>query len=240
VTQITFLGTGAAISASNHKFSCVFNKRLLIDTGADPTVELRRAGLDPAQIEDVFLSHLHGDHFFGIAFLITEAIGAAASIDTLLGLAYPVTSPSVFTSKARLEVHEINDGDTVECREMKVNVIRASHGRMNAFSFLVTDADGTRVFAGCDTELRESVIAGINQADCCILNLPSKESSIPAHASLQDVLKARAENQIPILWTFACHRAGWDDTSASNMIIPQDGDVFEVEHRCVPRELRKI
>ncbi|HEY5726861.1 MAG TPA: MBL fold metallo-hydrolase, partial [Methylomirabilota bacterium] len=38
-------------------------RRWLLDCGATSLVALRRAGVDPATIDAILISHLHGDHF---------------------------------------------------------------------------------------------------------------------------------------------------------------------------------
>jgi ribonuclease BN (tRNA processing enzyme) len=43
---------------------------LLVDCGATSLVAMRQQGLDPAEVDAVVVSHLHGDHFGGIPFLI--------------------------------------------------------------------------------------------------------------------------------------------------------------------------
>lgn len=45
---------------------------MLVDCGASALIAMRRAGVDPASIEWVVLSHLHGDHFGGLPFLILD------------------------------------------------------------------------------------------------------------------------------------------------------------------------
>ena len=35
-------------------------------------MSLRRAGISPAYIETIFVTHLHGDHVFGLPFLLLE------------------------------------------------------------------------------------------------------------------------------------------------------------------------
>ena len=44
----------------------------LLDCGATALVAMRRFALDPGKIDAIFLSHLHGDHFAGLAFLLLE------------------------------------------------------------------------------------------------------------------------------------------------------------------------
>ena len=45
---------------------------VLLDCGATSLPALRRCGLDPGGIGAVFVSHLHGDHFGGLPFLILD------------------------------------------------------------------------------------------------------------------------------------------------------------------------
>jgi ribonuclease BN (tRNA processing enzyme) len=45
---------------------------VLLDCGATSLPALRRCGLDPGPVAAVFVSHLHGDHFGGLPFLILD------------------------------------------------------------------------------------------------------------------------------------------------------------------------
>ena len=45
---------------------------VLIDCGASSLIAMKQAGVDPGSVRAVLLSHLHGDHFGGVPFLILD------------------------------------------------------------------------------------------------------------------------------------------------------------------------
>ncbi len=72
--ELTILGSGAAMPAfGRHLTAQVYqNKsfRCLIDCGEGTQMQFMRYGLKMHKINHVFISHLHGDHFFGLAGLL--------------------------------------------------------------------------------------------------------------------------------------------------------------------------
>lgn len=77
---LTFIGSGDAFSSGGRLQSGIFIKTqqggLLLDCGATVLAALQRCGLDSNQIDVVAVSHLHGDHFGGIPFLLLDALFA--------------------------------------------------------------------------------------------------------------------------------------------------------------------
>lgn len=70
--KITFLGTGSHFTTKNYHSNMIieFNgKKLLIDCGTDIKYSLKEAGLTHKDIDDVYISHLHGDHAGGLEWL---------------------------------------------------------------------------------------------------------------------------------------------------------------------------
>ena len=56
----------------------------LLDCGATALVAMRRFAIDPGRIDTIFLSHLHGDHFAGVLFLLLEQHFVAQRTQPLL------------------------------------------------------------------------------------------------------------------------------------------------------------
>lgn len=73
--KITILGCYAATPRSFTNPSSqvleINNHKFLIDCGEGTQVELRRNKIKFSRIQHIFISHLHGDHFFGLVGLIS-------------------------------------------------------------------------------------------------------------------------------------------------------------------------
>ncbi|MEI8360356.1 MAG: MBL fold metallo-hydrolase, partial [Deltaproteobacteria bacterium] len=74
--QVTFVGTGNAFADGGSSHACIHiaapGASLLLDCGGSSLPALKRAGINLAAIDAIAVSHLHGDHFGGIPFLILE------------------------------------------------------------------------------------------------------------------------------------------------------------------------
>ncbi|MBN2261750.1 MAG: ribonuclease Z [Prolixibacteraceae bacterium] len=74
--EITILGTGSALPTSQRYHTAhVLNVRerfFLIDCGEGTQNQMRKYGVKFSRIEHIFISHLHGDHYFGLIGLITS------------------------------------------------------------------------------------------------------------------------------------------------------------------------
>jgi ribonuclease BN (tRNA processing enzyme) len=78
VTSVTFLGSGDAFSAGGrHQAAYLIQSGLgcqLLDCGATFLASMKWHNLSPAIVDDILLSHLHGDHFAGLPFLFLHYI----------------------------------------------------------------------------------------------------------------------------------------------------------------------
>jgi ribonuclease Z len=89
-TTLIPLGTSAALPLRNRHFSAVAlqwaGRLLLFDCGEGTQFQLLRAGLKAPRIEALFLTHLHGDHWYGLPGLLATLgmVGHARPL-TLVG-----------------------------------------------------------------------------------------------------------------------------------------------------------
>ena len=75
-TEVIPLGTSSATPTRDRWLSATALQRggrvLLFDCGEATQFRLMAAGLSPSRIDAVFITHLHGDHFFGLPGLLTS------------------------------------------------------------------------------------------------------------------------------------------------------------------------
>jgi ribonuclease BN (tRNA processing enzyme) len=65
-------GAGGRLQTSFHLHSA--DSTVLIDCGVTSLIGMRQLGIRPNDVDTVFVSHLHGDHFGGLPWLLVDAI----------------------------------------------------------------------------------------------------------------------------------------------------------------------
>lgn len=73
--SVTILGSGAALPTKNRMPSAQYvncnNRHFLIDCAEGTQLQLRKYKINFQKISHVFISHLHGDHYFGLVGLLS-------------------------------------------------------------------------------------------------------------------------------------------------------------------------
>jgi len=73
--ELTILGCNAATPRKNAQTTAqlleIKGQLILIDCGEGTQIQLRKLGIKFARIQHIFISHLHGDHFYGLIGLIS-------------------------------------------------------------------------------------------------------------------------------------------------------------------------
>jgi len=76
MTKIVFVGSGDAFGSGGRRQTCIAlsggDQFMLVDCGTTSVLGLKSLGFDPNSVSAVVISHLHGDHFGGLPFLILD------------------------------------------------------------------------------------------------------------------------------------------------------------------------
>jgi ribonuclease Z len=88
--KVTFLGTGGAFSSGRRTNLALLIEgpdfRMLVESGPMIVEQLDRVGLKAADIEQLFVTHGHGDHVLGFPMLALNRMEADAPLDVYAGL----------------------------------------------------------------------------------------------------------------------------------------------------------
>jgi ribonuclease BN (tRNA processing enzyme) len=86
--EVRFLGTGDAFASGGRSHACILvtapEGRILLDCGGSSLPAIVRA-CDPATIDAVAVTHLHGDHFGGLPYLVMHQKYAPRSRPLVVG-----------------------------------------------------------------------------------------------------------------------------------------------------------
>jgi ribonuclease BN (tRNA processing enzyme) len=182
-TALTFLGSGDAFNAGGRAHSCYLledgdGSSCTVDFGATALMALKRIGKHSAALSSVLLTHLHGDHFAGLPFLLIDGIfrevrgpltiagpiGVEDRVRTLSRTCYP----DIFTDTLPFELHFIEWQDDVEVTVdgRRVLPVPAIHQDLpeRAYSLRITRPGGRRLAFTGDTGWSERLPALLDGA----------------------------------------------------------------------------
>ena len=76
--EVHILGCGSALPTTRHNATAqvidLRDKLYMIDCGEGTQMQYRRSGLSFSRLNHIFISHLHGDHCFGLIGLISTFV----------------------------------------------------------------------------------------------------------------------------------------------------------------------
>lgn len=166
---------------------------MLLDCGATSLVALKRLRLDPNEIETVFVSHLHGDHFGGVPFLILDSqfsrrmtplkIVGPRGLTQRLRQAMEVMFPGSTTvdRRFRVETVELDPGVSTRVGVIDVHAWEVSHPSGAPPLALRLSVNGKRIAYTGDTAWNDAIVEAAAHADLFIAECYFAEKSIPHH-----------------------------------------------------------
>lgn len=152
--DIFFLGTGAGMPAKLRNVTSIALKLLeergavwLFDAGEATQHQILHTSIKPRRIEKVFITHLHGDHIYGLPGLLSSrSFQGGESEVTVFGpkgiKEYILTSLSLSQTSLKypLAVVEIEEGIIFEDEQFKVEARLLDHG-IPSYGYRIVESD---------------------------------------------------------------------------------------------------
>jgi ribonuclease BN (tRNA processing enzyme) len=207
------VGTGDAFGSGGRLNSCFHlssgGERLLLDCGCSSLIGLQRCDLDPAGIDTVVVSHLHGDHFGGIPFLLLEAKFVSRRQRPLTLIGPPGLQQQV---QAALEAHypgtiqdddlpfsliyqQLNPEETLQQGSFAISCSQVKHGSSPHVYALRVETGGKCLCYTGDTEWTENLVELAAGADLLIAECFAYQQPVPSHLDYQTLLAQREKLQ---------------------------------------------
>jgi ribonuclease BN (tRNA processing enzyme) len=177
---------------------------MLIDCGASSLIGMKRAGVDPSSIEWVLITHLHGDHFGGLPFMILDGqfsrrtrrltIAGPPGVEARVKAAMEVLFPGSVEVGRRFSVEfvELLDQRPVTLGPAVVTPLAVVHAS-GAPSYALRVHYGGKVIAySGDTEWTEALVEAADGADVFVCEAYYFEKKIRYHLDYQTLLAHRS------------------------------------------------
>lgn len=173
----------------------------MVDFGATSLLGMRKLGLKPAELTVVVLTHLHGDHFGGLPFLVLDAMfktgrtepltivgppNTRARVTTLFECLYPTLAHQ--TRAFELVYIELAPGESALVDGETVQAFAAEHMTPpeQAMCLRVTTSDIVIAFSG-DTELCDGLFAAASGADLLVMDCTGYDAWVGRHCTWRDL-----------------------------------------------------
>lgn len=152
--ELVFLGTGAGVPAKERNVSAVALQLLqergatwLFDCGEATQHQILYTAIRPRRLEKIFITHLHGDHIFGLPGLLgSRSFQGGTTELTLYGpkgiREFIETSLTVSYTRLKyeLKVVEIDEGIIFEDRQFRVIAKQLNHG-IPSYGYRIEEKD---------------------------------------------------------------------------------------------------
>ena len=207
MTTVTFAGCGDAFGSGARFQACIHIRPgarqapILLDCGATSLTALRRAGLDPGEIGAVFVSHLHGDHFGGLPFLILDGqfshrvapllVAGPPETERRLTAAMECLFPGSTQVRRRFDVRvvELSPGEPEHVASVTACAWEAGHPSGAPALILRLAVGGTVIAYTGDTAWTPAITEASRNADLLIAEAYYWDKAIPHHLRYTDLIE---------------------------------------------------
>ena len=204
---VQIVGSGDAFGNDGRLQACTSVRspdgHVLLDCGATSLVALKRLGLDPGSIDVILVTHLHGDHFGGLPFLILDGqftrrarpliVAGPPGLGQRLAATMEVLYPGSSKVERRFAVEVVELEERVEtdvgpCRVTAFGVDHASGAPAYALRLV---AGGVTIACSGDTAWTDALLDAAAGTDLFICEAYTYERAVRFHLSYAELRQHR-------------------------------------------------
>jgi ribonuclease BN (tRNA processing enzyme) len=191
------VGAGDAFGTDGRFQACVSvwapEGHALLDCGATSLVALKRLSIDPGSIDAVLVTHLHGDHFGGLPFLILDGQfsrrtrpltiagppGLAVRLTATMEALYP--GSSTVERRFQVQVVELPVRTETSVGPFRATAFAVDHASGAPSYALRLAAGGTTIACSGDTAWTDALLDAAAGADLFICEAYTYERAVRFH-----------------------------------------------------------
>jgi ribonuclease BN (tRNA processing enzyme) len=205
--RLQFIGSGDAFGSGGRLNTCMHVTgdmvNVLIDCGASSLIGLKARNIKLNDIQAIFITHFHADHFGGIPFFMLDAqffskrtqpliiagpSGLSQSYLRVMETAFPGSSST--RPKFDLTLLELHPRSTSVIAGVTVTPFQVSHGTTSGPFFAYRlEAEGRTIAYTGDTEWTEELIDAARHVDLFVAEAYFFDKKVKMHLDL-DTLRA--------------------------------------------------
>jgi ribonuclease BN (tRNA processing enzyme) len=243
--EFAFIGSGNAFARGRYWSSFLLNGRYLFD--APPTVvpHLNKMGLPLEDIEVVFISHFHGDHLFGLPFLLLEfaeatprtkdlTIVGPRDIQERVEVITQAGFPNVTFKDAGYHLRYLEAADGREERlaleddSLIFKALQVVHSsELECYGFRVQTGDRILAYSG-DAALSDALVELADGADAFVVECSCWEGHCGPHLSPKDIVELRRRITPSTTFILTHLDAGQPDLGLEGVLTAEDFATFRL------------
>jgi ribonuclease BN (tRNA processing enzyme) len=208
--KVQVVGCGDAFGSGGRAHTCFMvaasGGPFLIDCGASALIKLKEYGINPDDIGTILITHLHGDHFGGLVFLLREATlhkrrtkaltiagppGLKARLAVAIDVFFPGGSAQPTTFELRIMELEANKPSVID--HVKVTPFPVTHPCGAVPYALRVGVEDKVIGYTADTLWVEALIDVGREADLFVCEAYTWDRPFGSHLDYQTVMRRLAD-----------------------------------------------
>jgi ribonuclease Z len=241
--EIKFLGNWSSnLEKGKRNVSFIIDDKFVFDFGPHSLESIFELNIDPAKISTIYISHLHLDHYSGLAELfwhkannqikseltVVGPSGIKKSMNTLLKV---LNTPPSWYDLINTTIKYVEDKDTEEASVFKGKHIIPDNGYRFTYK-------GKTIFYSGDTAFTEEFVKGAKDVDCLIHEMTytdedKKVANFWLHSTYSDTMKvyeeSGAKTLIPVHLSSKSNKLAMElSLKNKHIIYPEVGQTIKI------------